>query len=278
MRKPNFFIVGAAKCGTTALYEYLRRHPDIYMSAEKEPAYFCPDLNYRRRSEAEYLQLFAEANGEKKMGEASTSYLYSTQAASEIKQFCPDAQIIIMVRNPVDMVHARHAQMYYHCVEDIEDFARAMAAEQDRKAGRLPAPREHSIKHLFYRDTARYTEQINRYLAAFTAHQVKVIVFDDFKSETARVYREVCQFLDVDPTFQPAFAVVNANKKVRNRFLQELLEIPGPTLRKLGRPITPRKLRHKVMNDLRRLNSVPMPRAPIDPDLGAHYKQNSALK
>jgi hypothetical protein len=266
MRKPDSFIVGAAKCGTTALYEYLNQHPDIFMSPEKEPAYFCPDLFPLRRSEEEYLQLFLEATTQKRIGEASSSYLYSKQAAAEIKNFCPAARIIIMLRNPVDMLHSRHAQLYYHCVEDIEDFGQALAAEQDRKEGRRPARPEHSIQHLFYRETAKYTEQINRYLDLFPADRIKVIIFDDFKSETARVYRDVCLFLDVDPTFQPTFRVVNENRKIRSRFLQELLEVPGPTLRKIGRPLTPRSLRHKIMKDLRQLNSTPAPRKPLDSD------------
>lgn len=267
MRKPDFFIVGASKCGTTALYEYLNQHPEIFMSPEKEPAYFCTDLNPARRSEGEYLRLFSGAANEKRLGEATSSYLYSNQAARELKKFCPAARIIIMVRNPVDMLYARHAQLYYHCVEDIADFGAALAAEQDRKEGRRPARPEHSIKHLFYRETAKYTEQINRYLELFPADQVKVIIFDDFKSETARVYREVCQFLDVDPAFQPTFQVVNANKKIRSRFLQELLEVPGPMLRKVGRPLTPRTLRHKVMKELRSLNSTQAPRKPMDSEL-----------
>jgi hypothetical protein len=264
MRKPDFFIVGASKCGTTAMYEYLNQHPEIYMSPEKEPAYFGRDLKPVRRSEEEYLRLFSGARTEKRIGEATTSYLYSKEAAAEIKNFCPAARIIIMLRNPVDMIHARHAQLYYHCVEDIEDFSQALDAERDRKEGRRLATSEHSIQHLFYRETAKYTEQINRYLDLFPADRVKVIIFDDFKSETARTYRETCEFLDVDPTFQPRFVVVNANKKIRSRFVQELLEIPGPTLRKLGRPLTPRSWRHRVMNKLRQLNSARAPRKPMD--------------
>jgi hypothetical protein len=267
MRKPDFFIVGAAKCGTTALYEYLNQHPDIFMSAEKEPAYFCTDLNPLRRSEEEYLQLFAPATTEKRIGEASSSYLYSKEAATEIKKFCPEARIIIMLRNPVDMLHARHAQLCYHCMEDIEDFSEALAAEQDRKEGRRTARPEHSIRHLFYRETAKYTEQIQRYVDLFPADRIKIIIFDDFKSETARVYREVCEFMGVDPSFEPTFSVVNENRRVRSRLLQQLLEVPGPMLRKIGRPLTPRRLRHTVMKELRQINSTPAPRIPLDADL-----------
>jgi hypothetical protein len=267
MKRPDFFIVGASKCGTTAMYDYLKQHPDIFMSPEKEPMYFCPDLVSHRRSEEEYLKLFFGAGQEKRVGEASSAYLYSKHAAREIKNFSPTARIIIMLRNPVEMLHARHAQLYYHCIEDIEDFSEALNAEQDRKDGRRPAKGGHSVEHLFYRETAKYAEQIRRYQEIFPADRIKIIVFDDFKSDPARVYRETCHFLDVNAEFKPEFVIANANKRIRSRFLQELLEIPGPRLRKLGRPLTPRSLRHKVMNQLRHLNSTTKPRGPLDPIL-----------
>jgi len=267
MRKPDVFIVGASKCGTTAMYDYLKQHPEIFMSPEKEPMYFCTDLIPHRRSEEEYLKLFYGAGKEKRVGEASSSYLYSQHAAREIKSFSPSARIIIMLRNPVEMLHARHAQLYYHCIEDIEDFREALDAEQDRKDGRRPAKVEHSIRNLFYRESAKYAEQIRRYQEVFPAHRIRIIIFDDFKSDPAQAYRETCQFLDVSTEFEPEFVITNANKRIRSRFLQELLEIPGPRLRKLGRPLTPRSLRHKVMNQLRHLNSTTKPREPMDSNL-----------
>src|SRR5687767_1010670 len=105
MHKPNFFIVGAPKCGTTSLYEYIRVHPEVFMPDRKEPAFFCSDFyKPRRMKEEEYLSLFREAGSAKWIGEASTWYLYSDKAREGIKAFCPDARIIIMLRNPVDMM------------------------------------------------------------------------------------------------------------------------------------------------------------------------------
>ncbi|NLF38083.1 sulfotransferase, partial [bacterium] len=105
MRLPDFFIVGAPKSGTTALHAYLGRHPSIFVPARKEPHFFGSDIvspAFVRDRDA-YLSLFAGATTEARVGEASIWYLYSKRAAREIKEFNPDARIIIMLRNPVDM-------------------------------------------------------------------------------------------------------------------------------------------------------------------------------
>src|SRR5437667_5641216 len=105
IRLPNFFIVGAPRCGTTALYTYLRQHPDIFLPETKEPHYFNRDMNSGGaiRDHKEYLSLFAGAQGRARVGEASVYYLSSAYAAREISKVCPGAKIIVMLRNPVDV-------------------------------------------------------------------------------------------------------------------------------------------------------------------------------
>src|SRR5882672_1680365 len=112
MRKPDCFIVGAPRCGTTAMYTYLGQHPEIFMSARKEPHFFGTDLSSPAlvRDEQQYLSLFAKAQNEKRAGEASVFYLYSQRAAREIHAFCPSARIIIMLRNPVEMMYSLHSR------------------------------------------------------------------------------------------------------------------------------------------------------------------------
>ena len=115
--KPDFFIVGAPKCGTTALYTYLKQHPEIFMSPQKEPQFFANDVLGDRRHTctwAEYLSCFAAARGAKRIGEASVAYLGSPCAPKQIKMFNPAAKIIIMLRNPVDMMHSLHNQRLDH--------------------------------------------------------------------------------------------------------------------------------------------------------------------
>src|SRR5215475_10623199 len=193
MRKPDFFIFGAPKCGTTAMNDYLKDHPEIFIPAKKEIHFFGADLPFlkgKRVTEQEYMTYFAPAGNEKRLGESSVWYLYSQQAAAEIKAFSPAARIIIMLRNPVDMMYSLHAQRLYNDNEDIRDFAEALAAEEDRRQGRRIYQNANNAMGFFYRDAARYTQQVQRYLDVFGRDKVHVIVFDDFRSDTPRVYRE----------------------------------------------------------------------------------------
>ena len=141
MPRPDFFIVGAFKSGSTALYEGLRRHPQIFMPFHKEPLYFGDDLTrrYGRMTEADYLRLFRNAQPGQRIGEASTWYLYSTSAAHEIKQFSPDAKIVVVLRNPVDVMYAQHNQLIFNVIEDIPDFAEALGAEAGPARRQAPA-------------------------------------------------------------------------------------------------------------------------------------------
>ena len=104
--KPNFFIVGAAKCGTTAWFEYLRTHPDIFLPDQKELPHFCTDYveEMRIADRSDYLQHFRSASGRKAVGEGSVTYLYSATAAREIRQFNPDAKILIFLRDQEDQL------------------------------------------------------------------------------------------------------------------------------------------------------------------------------
>ncbi len=122
--KPNFFIVGAPRCGTTALYSYLRQHPDVFLPDYKEPHFFNTDMNSGGaiRDDAEYLALFASARDQARIGEASVYYLSSQAAPERIKSFCPTAKIVVMLRNPVDAVDALHAHQVAAWLEDVWDL------------------------------------------------------------------------------------------------------------------------------------------------------------
>ncbi len=266
MRKPDFFIVGAPKCGTTAMTQYLRQHPDIYMPRKKELHFFGSDLEsaWFTRDEDAYLGWFTAVAAEKRVGEASVWYLYSQKAAVEIHAFAPHAQIIIMLRNPVDMLYSQHSQFLYNGNEDIPDFMAALAAEPDRKQGRRIPPQAHLVEGLFYRETARYTEQVKRYFDTFGRENVHIIIFDDFKADTAQVYRETLRFLGVDDTFFPELTVVNPGKTVRSRRMENVLRnLPLPVLR-LSR-LVPASLRRSLFAGLKRANMRVQPRPPLNP-------------
>ena len=232
---PNFFIVGAPKCGTTSLHEYLQRHPDVFMPFYKEPHFFGSDLQGSRfrqfRDQPErYLKLFRDARGEKRIGESSPWYLASRCAAEEIYAYDPRAKIIIMLRNPVDMMYSMWSQFRYSGNEQIETFEDALAAEPERRQGKCIRRAAHCISGLYYRDMARFSGQVQRYFDRFGSENVKVIIFDDFKTDTAATYRTVLNFLDIDSQFETTFDVVNPNKEVRLEWLQKLIVSSGFSL------------------------------------------------
>ena len=269
MRRPDFFIVGAPKCGTTALNIYLREHPQVFMSPRKEAHHFGTDIYSPRwaRGEAEYLALFAGARAEKRVGEASVWQLFSQRAAREIKAFEPHAQIIIMLRNPTEMIYSLHSERLYSVSEDITDFAAALAAEPDRRRGlRLPAY-PYPVEGLIYRDVGKYTAQVARFFNEFGRERVRVIIYDDFKRDAAAEFRATCEFLDVDAGFRPETKVINSNKRIRSRRVLSWIDSPPPFIRRLGAPLTPRNARHWVLRKIRRANTSYEPRAPMSEGL-----------
>lgn len=239
------------------MFDYLRQHPDVFMSPVKEPGYFGKDLGIPEsvETEAEYLKLFAGARGQKCIGEGSTWYLCSNDAAREIQEFNPDAKILIMLRNPVDMIHSLHSYLIWMGWETIEDFSEALDAENDRRAGRrIPYPL-YPVKPLLYREMVKYNEQVGHYLETFDVEQVKVIIFDDFKRDAALAFRETCEFVGIDPNFQPVIEKVNENRSVRNPRLHQLLMRPDPRLKRLIRGLMPQSMRARAGEKLILMNS-----------------------
>src|SRR5687768_15406060 len=142
MRTPNFFIVGAPRCGTTSMYAYLRQHPEIYVSPHKEPHFFGSDLSPLPgaiREEELYRALFAGAGDRPRAGEASVWYLSSRKAASEIRAFAPEARILILLRAPHQMLESLHSLFLRTGNEDLPTLEEALAAEPERRRGqRIP--------------------------------------------------------------------------------------------------------------------------------------------
>jgi hypothetical protein len=275
MRKPNFFIVGAPRCGTTAMYEYLQAHPDVFMPDQKEPHYFASDFQGRKFSIyrgdiSKYYALFADATTEKRLGEASVHYLQSERAAREIYDFNPESLIIIMLRSPVEMLHSYYYRLFYSGCEDIPAFQEALEAEPDRRAGRRMPPSLYVMPEaLYYSEVPRYAEQIQRYWDVFGPSKVHIIIYDDFRQDPARSYRETLEFLQVDPGFQIDFQRVNSNKRPRNIWLQRLLN--NPLLMAVGGRMTPIAL--PVYRLIRRLNTETVERSSITPETRQRLQQ-----
>jgi hypothetical protein len=283
-RIPNLFIVGAPKCGTTSLHTYLGSHPDIFMSVRKEPRFFAPDLDsgapddsrYFVRDEREYLAMFREAGSAAYAGESTALYLLSVEAAARIRAFSPDARIIIMVRDPVELMYAFHHERVCGANEDITDFEEALAAENDRRAG-LRLPKKGIIpRALQYREVATLTSQIERYIYLFGRNHIHFVVFDDLKRDTPGEYRKILEFLGIDPRFEPDFSVRNRSQRVRSTLVRDLLRRPSPAFREGVRRILPPELRRAVRRGLRSWNFQDATRPPLSPELRRHLQDEFA--
>jgi hypothetical protein len=269
VKRPDVFIVGAFKAGTTALYEYLRAHPQVFMSVPKEPMYFGADLTprYRRMTEDEYLALYRGAEPEQHAGEASPWYLYSSSAAAEIRDFNPAARPIVMLRNPVDVMYSQHSQLVFNQREDLTDFAEALAAEDDRRAGRRIAVDAIRPEALFYRHSVRFAEQLQRYIDVFGRDSVHVIVFDDLMADPRAAYRSTLEFIGVDPDVEVDLSVYNPNRATRSGRISRLVFAPPRPLRGAFGTLRRVPLAHRIRDALVSANSRQAKRPPMEPEL-----------
>jgi len=270
VRIPDFFIVGAPKCGTTAMYRWLAAHPEVFVPV-KEIHYFGSDLDHRRPpvSEERYRALFSEAGAaHRAVGDVAVWYLMSESAVEEIHAFNPDARIIVMLRRPDDMLYSLHSQLVYSGEEDLTDFSAALDAEAARAQGQsIPVSTHRGLEApptecLLYSRVASFAEQVERYQARF--EHVHVVLHDDIKADASEAYRGVVDFLGVDSTFEPDFSVVNPNTKAKSQLARKLIQGVwfGP-LRTLV-PAGLRGLGRRGLESLQALNTETAPRPPLD--------------
>ena len=264
---PDFFLVGAPKCGTTAMTDYLGQHPELGMCPRKETQFFASDLRarfavkrgQRSLSLQEYLELFAPVADRARLGEASVWYLYSSAAAREIRDFSPRAEAIVMLRNPVQMLPSLHSQLVYVGLEPVEDFEQALALDSERELSGTPR----GFPPHSYRSAIRYAEQLERYLDVLGPERVHVILYEDFRDDTIGVYRRTCEFLGVSPEFTPAIEVVNPNKRVRSRAMRRLVRRPPELIRTVLHAVSSREMRRRTAGVLKRVNTRVEQRAPV---------------
>jgi len=278
---PDFFIVGHAKSGTTALYEMLRVHPQIFLPTSKEPWFFASELHERTpprpegtpRTLEEYRAWFADAQPGQRVGEASVLYLWSRTAAAAIAEVQPEAQIIALLREPASFLRSLHLQLIETYVETEQDFGRALALEEERRQGRQIPKHTYWPKTLLYSEHVRYAEQLRRYHEAFGRERVLVLVYEDFRADNEATVRRVLAFLEVDDSVQIAVGEANPSVRVRSQRLNEVVHGVsvghGPLSRaaKAGvKALTPQRLRRRALHGAQQ-RLVYAPPAPADEQL-----------
>ncbi|HEV7162131.1 MAG TPA: sulfotransferase [Solirubrobacteraceae bacterium] len=229
---PDFFIVGHAKCGTTALYEMLRTHPQIYMPELKEPAYFATDLRTRFQrpaagplpeTPAEYLALFADAREDQLSGEASSLYLWSSAAAAGIAAVQPEARIIAILREPASFLRSLHLQLLQNHIESERSLRKAIALEELRRQGKRIPRRSVRPQALLYSERVRYVEQLRRYHDVFAPEQILVLIYEEFRRDNKATVRKVRRFLGVDDSLPVDVTDANPTVQMRSQQLDELV-------------------------------------------------------
>jgi hypothetical protein len=274
MITPNFFIVGAPKCATSALYNYLKHHPDIFMSESKELNYFATDLTspHFLNNRQVYLSHFNNAAGYKWVGEASVWYMYSKVAANGIYEMVPDAKIIAMIRNPVDMIYSYHGQRLFNGTEDINNFEKAIEAIPERKLGKHLPNDPYPIEGLFYLDIAKYTEQVRRYINVFGRENIHIIIFDDFKSDSLSSYTSTLNFLGLSANISHELPddniTRNASKHYKSQFMKKMISNPPKSLSIIGKMIMPnRRIRQNIWRNIKIMNIEWQPRPKLNPEI-----------
>jgi Sulfotransferase family len=242
-KKPNLFIVGHPRSGTSSLHDYLNQHPDIFMTAIKEPNFFALDfreasdrfhgkqLYFPYRSEERYMRLYRKWKHESIGGEASATNLCSKVSAREIHRFNPQAKIIMLFREPVDFLYSYHSATQFALGEHHKNFEKALEAEKSRRRGQDLSKRVISPPWLFYSEFVKYADQLRHFQNYFDKDHIKIIIFDDFKAGTPDVFRNVLSFLDVAPDFRPSYGIVNPNKQIRWPLLKKYT-LDSPYFRK----------------------------------------------
>lgn len=268
MRKPNFFIIGAPKCGTTSMWAWLSEHPNVYMSAVKEPQFYSSDLDMSSVPSAQkYEQLFRGANDQHiAVGEASTSYLYSQVAVLRIEREHPGAKYIVMVRNPVEMARSLHEQWLFSGHEHIRDFETAWRLTPERRRPRrlTRRRREPRWRQRHYQSLCRLGEQLERLFAVVPRERVLVLVLDDVRQNPRREYLRVLDFLGVPDDGRREFPVHNPAREHRWPALGTAIRGVGIVARLVKRGLgIPTYKGTGVLNAIDGFNARYRPRAPM---------------
>jgi len=197
---PTFLVIGAKKAGTTSLHNYLGEHPEIFMSALKEPTYFTltdprpPGMRALDRqmvsTREEYELLFEGVDGERAVGESSTAYLPCPDAAGRIHDEIPDAKLIVVLRNPSDRTDSAHR---FYVFKGYETLSLDDAIDEELAGGSWRT----------YVGWSMYADAICRYRELFGANQVKVILSNDLDTQPREVLGDVFEWLGVNSSFTP---------------------------------------------------------------------------
>jgi len=259
---PNFLIIGAAKSGTTAIYTYIKQHPEIFMSPKKELRYFSnikPQtkdvpkqyIHESVSSVEEYEHFFDGITDERIIGESSPTYLYTPGTAENIKTHIPHVKLLAILRNPVDRAYSAYTHALREWKEPAKTFREALTLETQRiDAG------WGMLWH--YVNAGFYFEQLSRYYQIFDPSHIKVVLYDDLVNDPYKLLQDLFSFMDVDPKFKPDISsrpnVSGFPKNERaDNFLRKLF-LNDNVIKRFSQILFPSAFRKKVTTKIRQTN------------------------
>ena len=248
-RWPNLFIVGTPRAGTSSLWQYLRGHPEIYMSPLKEPQYFNdrpPVYVPTVSTESDYLALFAGARGERFLGDATPSYLHAAGAAAAISAASPDARALAVLREPVSRLYSSYwlSVRYGREARSVEEAL----IEPVARPSELPSAR--------YFSRSFYATPVHTFKEVFD-ERLFVLWFDDLVRDVRGTVRRILDFLGVDPAYAASFDTTRRNETglPRNRAVARIYATPR--MLEAARVIVPNRLRGRIESTMLTRRSVP---------------------
>lgn len=264
MAKPNFFIIGAPRSGTTFMQKYLGDHPDIFITPG-EPSYFCSDYARPRLSKEDYLNLFEDTEQYKIRGEKTVFYLPSKVALKKISKFNPKAKILVMLRNPIEAVYSFHFKMLSVGRENVEDFEKAWRLQKERKKKKKDKIYRGYLKTktLFYGEVYKLGKHLKRVYKSFPREQVKVIIFNDLITDNKNTYKEVIDFLELPFYSKEDFSKVNSHKQPKSKMITRLFSLRGLLPVQKIKKLLKIKGQIGISSKIRKLNQTNKKRKPL---------------
>jgi len=234
------FIVGAPRCGTTTLAQFLKEHPEVSFPIIKEPHYFAQydlrglsDRQLRERVEEEYLGRFFKGDPSLRIAaDASVTYLYTPEQLEPVLRLWPDSRFVIAIRNPLSMLPSLHSRLMYVGVETVGKFEDAWAAARGQLARRRSLSGIIDPLWLRYDEAARFATYLERLFSVVGRERCLVMILDDMVANPSEQYRRFMDFVDLEPVRTEGFQVHRPGRRVRSLWLQRMLKRPNIMLRK----------------------------------------------
>ncbi len=290
MALPNFLIFGVQKAGTTSIYDYLRQHPQVYVSPRKETDFLgceplaesvaaaLPDSERLTRGGRkriltlkDYQSLFDGASNEVAIGEASPNYLFlHEKVVPQIQKHVPDAKLIAVLRNPVDRAYSDYLMHVREVIGNQKSLAQQVQSS--------PKSSHTLLK-------GRYYEGVKHFLEAFGPDQVKIFLYDDLQADSDRFMQQLYDFIGVDSTFKANTKQRQQTAQVpKNQGINQLLRTRNPIRSAAGavlRVLLPEARRQQLRSRLIKANSQGKEGLPLsreDRELLENYYREDILR